>query len=34
LQRTEGGLPTVYVTHLEALPGAEEYAAPESYDFH
>ena len=34
LQRTEGGLPTVYVTHLEALSGAEEYAAPESYDFH
>ena len=34
LQRGEGDQPTVYVTHLEALPGAEAYSAPASYDFH
>jgi error-prone DNA polymerase len=33
LQRSEGDQPTVYVTHLEALPGAESTPAPESHDF-
>ena len=33
LQRSEGDQPTVYVTHLEALPGAETTPAPESHDF-
>ena len=34
LQRSEGDQPTIYVTHLEMLPGAEDYSAPESHDFH
>ena len=34
LQRSEGDQPTVYVTHLEPLPGAELTPAPESHDFH
>lgn len=34
VQRSEGNMPTVYVTHLEALTGAEAYSAPSSHDFH
>jgi error-prone DNA polymerase len=33
LQRGEGGQPTVYVTHLEALAGASGGLAPASHDF-
>jgi error-prone DNA polymerase len=34
LQRSEGGRPTVYVTHLEALPDTSGEPAPDSHDFH
>jgi error-prone DNA polymerase len=33
LQRSEGDQPTVYVTHLETLPGTDTTPAPESHDF-
>lgn len=33
VQRGEGGQPTVYVTHLDALPGTSDELAPDSHDF-
>jgi error-prone DNA polymerase len=33
LQRSEGDQPTVYVTHLETLPGTSGELAPDSHDF-
>ncbi len=33
LQRSEGDQPTVYVTHLDALPGTSAVLAPDSHDF-
>ena len=34
LQRSEGDQPTVYVTHVEPLPGSAACHAAESHDFH